>query len=271
MPRRLIIASYNIRTSIIDEAEASDELQNWNHRKGEVFKIIRKQDPDIFGVQEDSPEQLRDLQQEFQKDYNVIYHEDSLTKYNPEYNALFIKKNHEVFDTGYYWISETPEMESKIDGSKDIRHLNYARIKIYEEDYLFINLHLDDFEDYSFKKKEAKYLLKILKDKFRENLEQNLVMLGDFNFRADDSPSYKELETVFVNVSKEKGVREPTLNNWNIRNFYYQADFFWVSQNLKDRILNFEIVKDKYTRTDGTMMEPSDHFLIKFSLKPLKG
>ena len=73
MPRRLIIVSYNIRTSTINEAEASDELHNWNYRKGEVFNIILKQDPDIFGVQEDSPEQLRDLQQEFQKEYHVIY------------------------------------------------------------------------------------------------------------------------------------------------------------------------------------------------------
>ncbi len=271
MPRRLIIVSYNIRTSTINEAEVSDELQNWNYRKGEVFKIIRKQDPDIFGVQEDSPEQLRDLQQEFQKDYHIIYHEDTRTKNNPEYNTLFVKKDHEVLDTGYYWISETPEVESKLKGSKDIRHLNYVRVKIYDEDYLFANLHLDHSEDYSFKKKEAKYLLKLLKDKFRENLEQNLVLFGDFNFRADDSPGYKELDHTYVNVSKEIGVREPTTNNWNIWNFYHQIDFFWISQNLKDRILNFEIIKDKYTRADGARMEPSDHFLIKFSLKPLPG
>jgi endonuclease/exonuclease/phosphatase family metal-dependent hydrolase len=267
MSRRLIIASYNIRTSIINEAEASDELQSWKYRKGEVIKIIRKQNLDIFGVQEDSPEQLCDLQQEFQNDYHVIYHEDSLTKHNPEYNSLFVKRDHEVLDTGYYWISETPELESTLKGSNDIRHLNYAHVKIDGEDYLFVNLHLDNSEDPEFKKKEAKCVFSLLQEKFGKNLDQNLVLLGDFNFKADDSESFKEFSKILVNVSKEKGVREPTTVNWLTWNFYHQIDFFWVSQRLKDKIDSFNIIKNKYTRADGTRMEPSDHFLIKFSLR----
>lgn len=267
MSRRLVIVSYNIRTSIINEVEETDELHEWEHRKGEVLKIIRRQNPDVFGVQEDSPEQLRDLRLAFGKDYHIIFHTGAVNKHNPEHNALFVKKKYKVLDTGYYWISETPEVESRIRGSMDCRHLNYALVKISNEDYLFANVHLDNSKDLAFKKKEAGVLVKLLKDKFLENLKKRFVLLGDFNFITHDTDAYKKISQLLVDVSREEGVREPTFRGWLTSDVCRQSDFFWVSPSLKDRIVSFDIVKDKYTRSDGIKMEPSDHFLIKASLK----
>lgn len=260
------IISYNIRTGMVDEKNFSGELNNWKYRKDALFSLIKRYSPDIFWVQEDCLSQIEDLKTVFWLEYHISYFPEVLDDANQEFNALFVRKEYEILDSGYFWISQNYQKKSKLEWSLCYRNANWLKIKKEDQIYTIVNVHLDHSEDYSFKLVEADCFMNILNKVFGEQLQDNFILLGDFNLIPDCNQAYHTISRQVTDVSKLLGIREPTHPNWLIRNIYKQIDYFFVSENLKEKIQEMQIIKDKYTRLDWIDLEPSDHFPIMFQI-----
>ena len=104
-PEPVNVMSFNIR---YDNPE--DSLDNWRYRKDRVANAIHFYDVDILGTQEVLHNQLEDLKLRL-PEYGVVGVGREDGKEKGEYSALWYKKDRfNVLDSGYFWLSETPEV-----------------------------------------------------------------------------------------------------------------------------------------------------------------
>lgn len=140
-PAKFNIMSFNIR---YDNPE--DSLDNWQYRKDRAAKAIHFYDADILGTQEVLHNQLEDLKQRL-PDYDVIGVGREDGKEKGEYSALWYKKDRfTVLDSGYFWLSETPEVAGSKgwDGACE-RIASWAKLKdnVSGKEIFALNTHLD--------------------------------------------------------------------------------------------------------------------------------
>ncbi len=139
-------ANFNIMSFNIRYDNPEDSLNNWKYRENIVAQIIKDQKIDIVGTQEVLHNQLVDLIKQL-ADYQSIGvgREDGIEK--GEYSALFYNKNRfDEINTGYFWLSETPEVAGSLgwDGACE-RIATWAILKDKEskKELFIINTHLD--------------------------------------------------------------------------------------------------------------------------------
>src|SRR5690349_18297789 len=81
------IMTYNIRYN-----NTGDGINQWSNRKEKVYSLIKKYDPEIFGVQEAMHDQMQDLRANLSNyEYVGVGREDGKEK--GEYSAIFYKKD----------------------------------------------------------------------------------------------------------------------------------------------------------------------------------
>ena len=104
-PQPVNVMSFNIR---YDNPE--DSLDNWKYRKDRAAKAILFYEADIVGTQEVLHNQLEDLKQQLPH-YGVVGVGREDGKEQGEYSALWYNKERfDLTDSGYFWLSETPEV-----------------------------------------------------------------------------------------------------------------------------------------------------------------
>lgn len=105
--------------------------------------IIEKYDPDIIGLQEAVPEWISYLEQNVTTKYEMRY------KYRAESSLectplLWKRDKFELLEEGYYWLSDTPDVESLGWGAKHYRICNWVKLKVKATGkiFIFVNTHL---------------------------------------------------------------------------------------------------------------------------------
>lgn len=174
-PIDLNVMSFNIR---YDNPE--DSLNNWQYRKDAAAQTIKSQNIDIVGTQEVLVNQLNDLKSSL-PEYNAIGvgREDGVDK--GEYSAILYKKDrfNEV-KSGYFWLSETPEVAGSKgwDGACE-RIATWAILEDIssKKQFFFINTHLDHVGQIA--RQEGVTLLLDRANSLSNGLP--IVMTGDFN------------------------------------------------------------------------------------------
>lgn len=174
-PANLNIMTFNIRYDNPD-----DGLNNWKHRKEYVVNSILFHDVDILGTQEVLHNQMLDLKQLLPKYESVgVGREDG--KEEGEYSALFYKKDRfSVLDSGYFWLSETPEIVGSKgwDGAIE-RIASWAILKDLKsgKEVLTMNTHFDHVGTIA-RRESVTLILKKLAE-----LANGLpvILMGDFN------------------------------------------------------------------------------------------
>jgi endonuclease/exonuclease/phosphatase family metal-dependent hydrolase len=137
----ITVMSYNIRYDT-----ASDGVNQWSNRKDRVAALIRRNRPDLVGLQEALRTQLDDLIARL-PDYEVygVGRDDGMTK--GEYSALLVRRTRfEVRSSDTFWLSETPALA----GSKGWdallpRIATWARLhdRTTGREFVFLNTHFD--------------------------------------------------------------------------------------------------------------------------------
>lgn len=140
-PEPINVMSFNVR---YDNPE--DSLDNWKFRKDRAANAIRFYDVDVLGTQEVLHNQLKDLKQRL-PEYEVIGVGREDGKEKGEYSALWFKKNRfDLLDSGYFWLSETPEVPGSKgwDGACE-RIASWAKLrdKTSGKELFALNTHLD--------------------------------------------------------------------------------------------------------------------------------
>ncbi len=159
-------------------------------------EVVRFHDWDIFGTQE-----MRDWQKEaYLSDdniYGTLGRDCCTKKEDPKSweqwgNYIFYKKDRfSVLDSGYFWLSQTPEKPSRGWNERQYRICNWGKFadKKTGKQFYFFNLHQG-------LRKEARLeSAKLINSKIKSIADENsaLFITGDFN-ATNDQPSIAEIQ-----------------------------------------------------------------------------
>ena len=252
------VMTFNIRLSL-----DSDKENSWNNRKEETMALMTYYHPDIMGVQEAVPQQMRDMKAKLTNyDYIGVGRDDG--KDAGEYSAIFYDKNRlKVLESGTFWLSETPDVPSKGWDAAYPRICTYGLFKDSKTGKKFwaLNLHFDHVGNVA-RVKSSQMILERIKKMNPKNYP--LVLTGDFNLTEDSEPIQimsKSLDDSFYHTKIPHYGPKAT----------WQA--FDVNTIAKDRI-DYIFVKGFTVLTNRTINDrrsnnlyPSDHFPVLSEIK----
>jgi endonuclease/exonuclease/phosphatase family metal-dependent hydrolase len=249
----LNIMSFNIRMNYQD-----DGVNNWEHRRLYMADLIKRYQPDLLGVQEAYYPQYADMK-DLLSDYGSFGPVES--RQGAESVAAFYRKNQlTCLDSGTFWLSETPDVQS-VGWDADLRRtVTWGAFHIKsngQKVYLFVT-HFDHKG-----KKAMEESAKLLLQKVLEIAGDNQAFItGDFNFR-EESPYYRILTTEqdmvkpFYNTSKlaRKYVGPTwTLHNFGLMPIEKRPKIDYIFTNKKVHVICFKNIDEH----QGDVY-PSDH------------
>ena len=252
------VMTFNIRLSL-----DSDKENSWNNRKEETMALMTYYHPDIMGVQEAVPQQMRDMKAKLTNyDYIGVGRDDG--KDAGEYSAIFYDKNRlKVLESGTFWLSETPDVPSK---GWDAAYPRICTDGLFKDSktgkkFWALNLHFDHVGNVA-RVKSSQMILERIKKMNPKNYP--LVLTGDFNLTEDSEPIQimsKSLDDSFYHTKIPHYGPKAT----------WQA--FDVNTIAKDRI-DYIFVKGFTVLTNRTINDrrsnnlyPSDHFPVLSEIK----
>ncbi len=171
----LVVMSFNIRY-----AAANDGENNWVKRKDLACDVVRRNGPDLVGLQEALRSQIDDMRAALPEYGEIGFaREDGRTK--GEYSAILYRKDHfDVDDSGTFWLSDTPETSGSITwGNACTRVCTWARLlpKSSGKPFYMFNTHLDHISQLSREKGIALIMARLSSRKHSDPV----VLTGDFN------------------------------------------------------------------------------------------
>jgi endonuclease/exonuclease/phosphatase family metal-dependent hydrolase len=132
--------TYNIR---YDTEE--DGVNVWRNRRERVVATILRQRPDVVGVQEALPGQMRDLAERLQGyDWYGVGREDG--KQEGEFAGLFYRANRfHREDAGTFWLSQTPDKPGLGWDAACVRCTSWVRLidRDSGKTFFYFNTHVD--------------------------------------------------------------------------------------------------------------------------------
>ncbi len=140
MGSKLKILDYNIRC--IGDGEGKMIAD----RAPRLEALIRKYQPDVIGLQEARPEWINELEDRLYQDYKMRY---TYRKPDRESNpVLWRRDKFKLVKEDYFWLSDTPDAPSRMEGAPHNRICNWVQLEIKEtgEQFIFANSHLNGGE-----------------------------------------------------------------------------------------------------------------------------
>ena len=150
-----------------------------------VLRMILKTMPDTVGFQEASPAWMEFLTEKLSFAYDYVGEgRDGGT--NGEYSPIFYKRStYTLVDSGTKWLSDTPDVVSKVPESSLNRIFSYALLEHRDGTRIMvINTHLEHTSSAA-RQKQAAVLAE-----FIGSVEYPILLSGDFN-AADTSAEYR--------------------------------------------------------------------------------
>ena len=190
-PIKLI--SYNLRTS-----HGKDGDNVWMKRRHATPEMIRREAPDVFGVQEGLIDQLHYIDAECPQYARVGVGRDDGAEKGEFMAVYYLRDRFELLDSGTFWLSETPDKVSRgWDGACN-RTVTWVELKDRKsgKEFFYFNTHLDH------KGKAAREEgVKLLIEKIHEiaGKKAPAIVGGDFNTPVD-SPIFKPLTKYMVSA-----------------------------------------------------------------------
>jgi endonuclease/exonuclease/phosphatase family metal-dependent hydrolase len=176
------VMTYNIRNS-----EALDSSNGWEYRKDRMVAQIKYHHPDLLGVQEALPNQLKELQDNLQEYawYGVGRNEGQ--KLN-EFSAIFYRKSrYQKLDAGTFWLSETPDKpKSKSWDAAMPRVCSWIKMKDLQTGKIFF--HFNTHFDHKGKEARKKSALLIVQRINSIAGKSPVLLTGDFNCYNNSEP-----------------------------------------------------------------------------------
>lgn len=262
------VMSYNIRL----DTEA-DGVNQWKNRPDKVIGLIKKYNPDLFGVQEAMHNQMLDLQSGLSEySYVGVGRDDGKEK--GEYSAIFYKKEKfELISQNTFWLSETPDVPgSKSWDAAITRVVTHAvfKDKTTGKQFLYANTHFDHVGKEA--RKNSAFMIKAYLGgiqsswKFKnENLAVPVIVSGDFNSEPTDAPylTITNGEHFRLFDSRPADNLTGTFCGFELNKIVCRTiDYIFHSEDWKAS--NYQVIQDN----DGKYY-PSDHLpvLVTLTLK----
>lgn len=202
--------------------------------------------PDFIGTQEMNSNWLSKLSELMPKyeSYGVARGGDDSEK-TSEMNAVFwLKDKYTLIDNGTFWLSETPDKESRYEGAGCNRICSWVLLKNNEtnKQYLYMNTHLDNVSE------EAQgFGAKVILSKEQKLAEQYpdaaVILSGDFN-QTKGMSAHSEVSAVLndslaaANENEIKG----TYQEWGEQDNAEPIDFIFSSDAIT--AVDYQVLDD---------------------------
>ncbi|MBQ3084132.1 MAG: hypothetical protein IJC46_01590 [Clostridia bacterium] len=190
---KLKVVSYNIRCANDPNGNSIEE------RAPRLMEVLDQYDPDLIGFQEyvvawEEPTYFH-LSEEY--DYVLKYRSASNSEGTPIY---YKKSKFKLLDEGHFWLSETPDQESKGWGADYWRICSWVKLEIRQTGKVifFFNTHFD-FKDEP-QVNSAKLLIKQATDICKG---APMIVSADYNMTWK-SKGYAEMTTFFTDVNLKR-------------------------------------------------------------------
>jgi endonuclease/exonuclease/phosphatase family metal-dependent hydrolase len=258
----LKLMTYNIRLNT-----SSDGINAWPNRKDFVSSQIIFYRPDIFGIQEAMPEQVKDLDS-LLSDYNHFGKAREGLNKGEASSIFFLKERFNVFSEGTFWLSETPDTISKGWDAACHRVCSYGLFfdKINKNFIWVFNTHLDHMGELA-----RTNGLNLILSKINE-LNTNkypVAFMGDLN-SGPDTDRIKSLKSKMydcrdITFSKPFG----PYGTFNGFNFCAKSeeliDYIFLSDKIQYKVKKYAVLTDNFD-----LKYPSDHFPVYVELEYAK-
>ncbi|WP_138433709.1 endonuclease/exonuclease/phosphatase family protein [Winogradskyella algicola] len=253
----LKVMSYNIKLDYPKEGKNS-----WANRKPFMVNQIKFYEPDVLGVQEAMPNQMKDLDS-LLADYSFVGVGRDDGKNEGEYSAIFYKKNElNVLQSSTFWLSETPDKVGMGWDAVCNRVCTYALFENQKTNQKFwvFNTHFDHVG----KEARSKSAILIL-DKIKSlNTEGYPVFLtGDFNMEPNHESilHIKEMLRDSKEIAEIGFGPEGTFNGFHFdQPVKRRIDYIFVSDDVE--VNKYAVLSDNWN-----MQYPSDHLPVLIEAK----
>lgn len=250
--QKLSLMTYNIKLDYPKEGENS-----WANRKPFFINQIKFHEPDILGVQEAMPNQMKDMS-ELLEDYDYVGVGRDDGNDEGEYSAIFYNKNKfEVFKSSTFWLSKTPNEVSMGWDAVCNRICTYALFeeKSSKQKFWVFNTHFDHV-GVEARNNSAILIIEKIKEFNNENLP--VILSGDFNMEE----SNESIQFIEEHLTDSKDVAKLTFGpTGTFNNFEFdkpvtrRIDFIFVSPQIK--IDKYGVLSDSWD-----CKYPSDHLPV---------
>jgi endonuclease/exonuclease/phosphatase family metal-dependent hydrolase len=200
--RDLTVMSFNVRTSVKD-----DGANSWAERRTATPLMLRKVKPDIFGVQEATPEQEAYIAETCPVYAAFGVGRDDGALKGERATVFYNKRVLEMEEGGTWWLSETPDVPSVGWDAKYPRTATWALMKDRRcgRKFYFVNTHLD----HKGAAARRNGLAMIVEKTRGMNPDIPLVLVGDFNVEPGDS-CLVDVDRVLLSARSSALVTEQT-------------------------------------------------------------
>ncbi len=189
---KIRIMSYNIPMGNILVTDGNGR-NTWENRCAVIHQYLNDVAPDLLGMQEPVRQELCDILRGI-PNYAMVGTARNDGKESGEYTAIIYRTDRfRVLDTGNYWLTETPDVHSKVEGSSHYRIATWA----YMEDlhsgarFLITNTHLS-YDSQPVRQAQIRVVKQHMLDlnkKFGKDLPHYFT--GDFNMKdTEDNYTY---------------------------------------------------------------------------------
>jgi endonuclease/exonuclease/phosphatase family metal-dependent hydrolase len=251
------VMSYNIKLDYPKEGDHS-----WKNRKPFLINQIKFYEPDIMGVQEAMPSQMKDIDS-LMTSYNFVGVGRDDGKDEGEYSAIFYKteKFHSI-KSNTFWLSKTPEQVSMGWDAVNKRVCTYALFedKVSGKKFWVFNTHFDHVGKEA-KKNSGTLILEKIKEINKE--QYPVVLIGDFNME-EEHESIKQIKNT---LRDSKEIAQLTFGPEGTFNGFYfdkpvtrRIDYAFVSKGVQ--VNKYAVLSDNWN-----LQYPSDHLPVYIEFK----
>ena len=256
------IMTYNIKLDYPKEGNNS-----WENRKEIVVGQINFYEPDVIGVQEALPNQMKYLDHTLVNySYVGVGRDDG--KDEGEYSAIFYKKEKlKILESSTFWLSETPIKVSMGWDAVCNRVCTYALFKNIKTNKAFwvFNTHFDHVGKVA-RMESPKLILKTIEKLNTKNYP--VVLMGDFNLEPETENI--QLFKNYFSDSREVSKTKPfgsigTFNGFNFdKPVTRRIDYIFTSKS------NIKVNKYAVLSDSVECRYPSDHLPVYIEIQLTK-
>ena len=245
------IVSYNIRYF---NNNADFGKCHWYVRAKYVLKMIEKLSPDVLCLQEVHPPQYSFLKKHLAGYSSVIGYRENRGVHSEACPIFYNAARFTLLDSGTFWLSDTPDVQSKFEDSWHYRIASFAKLRDKDGSvFTVFNTH----PDYRIEEVRIRQLA-VLADRVRRT-DGNVVVTGDFNAVKGET-SLKPFEEMLKDSKDFRGdVFGATFNGFGEKPEEW-IDFIYLPKDCT--LVDTGIDK---TLFDG--IYPSDHYPIFAKVK----
>ncbi len=252
--QNLKIMTYNIRLDV-----ASDGENAWPNRKDYFTSQIQFYSPDIFGVQEATPNQVIDIASAL-SDYSKFGLGREEGGLGEACTIYYKKERFKVLDSNTFWLSETPNVVSRGWDAACNRVCTYGLFKDLKtkKSFYVFNIHLDHMGEVA-RIKGVQLVLSKIKELNAKNYP--VFLMGDFN----SEPETKQIVEIkkVMNDTKDVSKEKPFGPSGTFNDFKHNEpvtlllDYIFISKNSGLKIQKHAVLSDS-----KDLKYPSDHLPV---------